>query len=210
MGRWDRAISDYQKVLSTLENGARSQGEIHLRIGEAQRRKGDANAAIQSLQAARQTLPDDARVLSTLGLALDGAQRWPEAKQIYEAALKLDPNNGVVLNNLAFGLAENNGDLDQALTLAQRAKQLIPNMPEVSDTLGWIYLKKNLPDNAIDIFRDLVVRNPDQATYRYHLGMAYAQKGDKAKAIPALTRALELNPAQAERRTIEELVGRLR
>jgi len=30
---------------------------------------------------------------------------------------------------------------------------LLPNLSEVSDTLGWIYLKKDLTDNAIDIFQ---------------------------------------------------------
>jgi len=60
---------------------------------------------------------------------------------------------------------------------------LLPDLNEVSDTLGWIYLKKNLTDNAIDIFKDLVNRVPAQAVFRYHLGMAYSQKGDKTRAL---------------------------
>ena len=107
-----------------------------MRIGETYRRKGDAGAAIQSLQKARETLPDNIVVLSTLALVLDSAQRKPEAKQAYEATLKLDPNNAVALNNLAFLLAETGGDLDDALTKAQRAKQMMPSLHEISDTLG--------------------------------------------------------------------------
>ncbi len=64
----------------------------------------------------------------------------------------------MALNNLAFLMAETGGDLDDALTKAQRAKQLLPSLYEISDTLGWIYLKKNLADKAIDIFKDLVAK----------------------------------------------------
>ena len=145
-GKFDFAIQTFNKVLGQMPKDAKAQGDIYLRIGETYRRKGDANGAIQALQKARETLPDNVVVLSTLGLVLDGAQRRPEAKQVYEATLKLDPNNAVVLNNLAFLLAESGGDLDDALTKAQRAKQLLPSLFEISDTLGWIYLKKNLAD----------------------------------------------------------------
>ena len=161
-GKFDFAIQTYNKLLAQTEKGPK-QGDIHLRIGETYRRKGDAGAAVQSLQKARETLPDNIVVLSTLALVLDGAQRKPEAKQVYEATLKLDPNNAVALNNLAFLLAETGGDLDDALTKAQRAKQMLPSLYEISDTLGWIYLKKNLADQAIDVFKDLVIKQPNHS-----------------------------------------------
>ncbi|MBZ5581585.1 MAG: tetratricopeptide repeat protein, partial [Acidobacteriia bacterium] len=208
-GRWDLAISEFQRVLASTEKGGKGQGEMYLRIGETQRRKGDLQSAIQALQAARQTLPEDERVLSTLGLALDGAGRWNEAQQVYEATRKLYPNNPVVLNNLAYGMAEHGGDLDMALTLANRAKVLMPNMPEVSDTLSWIYLKKNLPDPAIDLLRELVTKQPNQSTFHYHMGMAYNQKGDKNRALDELKKALAANPTREERQKIQELMNRL-
>ena len=94
--------------------------------------------------------------------------------------------------------------------MAQRARQLLTiPVPEVSDTLGWIYLKKNLPDNAIEIFRDLVAKQPNQTTFRYHLGMAFAQKGDKAHALQELKKALEGSPSDEERKNIKDLITRL-
>jgi tetratricopeptide (TPR) repeat protein len=208
-GKYDLAIQTFNKVLTGLDKGTKAQGDIYLRIGETYRRKGDLNGAVQALQKARETLPDNIVVLSTLALTLDGAGRRPEAKQVYEATLKLDPNNAVALNNLAYLLAESNGDLDDALTKAQRAKQLLPNLYEISDTLGWIYLKKNLADQAIDVFKDLVVKQPNHSTYHYHLGMAYAQKGDKSKAVEQLKEALKYNPAKEEKDKIQQLITRL-
>jgi len=207
-GKFDFAIQTFNKILGQVDQPSK-KGDVYLRLGETYRRKGDANGAIQALQKARESLPDNIVVLSTLGLVLDGAQRRAEARQVYEAVLKLDPNNAVVLNNLAFLLAETGGDLDDALTKAQRAKQLLPNLSEISDTLGWIYLKKNMADNAIDIFKDLVTKQPSQSTYRYHLGMAYSQKGDKTKALEQLRESLKFTPGKEEKDSIQKLITRL-
>jgi tetratricopeptide (TPR) repeat protein len=207
-GKFDFAVQTYNRILAQMDKSAKP-GDIYLRIGETYRRKGDSNSAIQALQKARETLPNNIFVLSTLALVLDGASRKPEAKQFYEASLKLDPDNAIVLNNLAFLLAETGGDLNDALTKAQRAKQFKPDISEISDTLGWIYLKKGLSDQAIDAFKQLVAKEPNHATYRFHLGMAYSQKGDRTKAIEQLKEALKFNPAKDEKDKIQQLITRL-
>jgi tetratricopeptide (TPR) repeat protein len=115
----------------------------------------------------------------------------------------------MALNNLAFLLAENHGDLDQALTYAQRARQLLPHFPDVSDTLGQIYLKKQLTDSALDTFKEIVALQPARAIYRYHLGQAYAQKGEKEKAIQELQLALKSNPQKDEETQIRQLLQKL-
>jgi tetratricopeptide (TPR) repeat protein len=208
-GKYDLALEEFNRVLNALDKNSKRRGDIYLRIGETCRRKGDDAGAVASLQKARELLPDNTMVMSELGLTLDHAGRWNEGRQIYEATLRPDPGNGIVMNNLAFLMAEHNGDLDDALTKATKAKQLLPNTPEVADTLGWIYLKKNLADNAIEIFQDLVQRAPNQSTFHYHLGMAYSQKGDKLKAIKQLNDALKDNPAKEERDKIQQLLTRL-
>jgi tetratricopeptide (TPR) repeat protein len=208
-GRFDMAIAEFQQVLAAMPKGTAAQGRVYLEMGETYRLKGDFASAINALQEARKTLPDDEKVLTDLAITLASVDRWPEARQVYEATMKIDPNNGVVLNNLAFGLAEHNGDLDQALTMAQQAKRIMPTMAEVSDTLAWIYLKKNLPDQALPILQDIVTKNPGRPTFHYHLGMAMAQKGEKAKAREEYDKALALNPASDEKKQIQDRMSSL-
>ena len=43
-----------------------------------------------------------------------------------------------------------------------------------------------------------VENDPKNASYRYHLGVAYAQKGDKRKARDAFDQALKLEPGMKE------------
>ena len=208
-GKYDEAVGYFQKVLNTLDPKAKERGIVLLRIGETYRRKGDPQNAIINLQKARDILPENTTILGTLALVLDMAGRWTDAEQVYQATIKLDPNNGISLNNAAFLMAEHNGDLDSALTMASKAKQLFPDLAEISDTLGWIYLKKGMADNAIDTFRQLVAKQPHAATYRYHLGMALAQKGDKPAALREFQTALKDNPPKAERDKIQEQIQKI-
>jgi len=207
-GKYDEALQTFNQVLDSLDKNSKKRGDVLFKIGDVYRRKGDDASAVGALQKAREVAPDSIPVLMTLALTLDHAGKWNEARQVYEATLKLDANNALGLNNLAFLIAENNGDLDEALTKAQKAKQLMPNVYEVSDTLGWIYLKKNLSDNALEIFQDLVGKAPKQSTFRYHLGMALYQKGDKPKAIRELTEALKNSPTKLEREKIQQTLNK--
>jgi tetratricopeptide (TPR) repeat protein len=207
---YDLAIGQFQTVLNELDKNSKARGDVYFRMGIALRQKGDLNGSIQFLFKAREALPVNSTVGVELALALSAAGRKPEAKEAYEQSIKLDPQDGVALNNLAFLIAQSgSGDLDQALTYAQRAKQALPNLTEVSDTLGWIYLKKNMSDNAMDIFQGLVNQKPENPTYRFHLGMALAQKGDKPKALRELQRALRSNPGKDEETKIKDLISKL-
>ena len=209
VGKFDEAIADYQAVVDKMGKNSKARARIFVRLGETYRRKGDLANAIQAFQKARELTPDDVLVLAELALVLDAAQHWSEAMKVYEAAIKLAPNDAVSLNNDAFLIAEHGGDLDLALTRAQRATQLLPKYPEVADTLGWIYLKKNLSDQAIDLFKRNVAQQPNSSTYRYHLGMAWYQKGDKTQARQALVEALKYNPSSYEKQRIQELMAKL-
>jgi Flp pilus assembly protein TadD len=82
--------------------------------------------------------------------------------------------------------------LDRALQLAQAAKADRPDDPEVNDTLGFVYLKKQLPSLAIPPLLVAVDRAPANPAYHYRLGLAYAQVGDKVQARREMERALQL------------------
>jgi tetratricopeptide (TPR) repeat protein len=209
-GNFDLAVGEFQAVLGELDKNSKARGEVYFRLGVTLRKKGDLKGAIQTLYKARETLPGNAMVVNELAVALQSADRKQEAREAYEQAVKMEPQNGFALNNLAFLIAESNaGDLDQALTYAQRAKQALPNLSEVSDTMGWIYLKKNMTDNAMDIFQGLVDKMPGNSTYRYHLGMAYAQKGDKPRALKEFQQALRSSPAKDEENKIRDSINKL-
>jgi Tfp pilus assembly protein PilF len=121
----------------------------------------------------------------------------------------VDPNNVLVLNNLAWLMADTNADLDLALNYAQKAKGLNPNQGEIADTMGWILLKKGLPEQAIPVFQDLVAKVPTNGSYRFHLAKAYAQKGENAKATGELREALKHSPPRDEQQEIQDMLSKM-
>jgi tetratricopeptide (TPR) repeat protein len=60
----------------------------------------------------------------------------------------------------------------------------------VDDTLGWVYYKKGLASLAIASFERSAARDPANAGYLYHLGLAQLKNGDKVKAKESLQKAL--------------------
>jgi tetratricopeptide (TPR) repeat protein len=142
-----------------------------------------------------------------IGLIYEAQNNPAEAKKAYERVLEEDPDAAVAANNLAWRYAEDGGNLDVALQLAQTAQRKIPDSPEVNDTLGWIYLKKDLAKQAIDAFQASVQRNPNAPNYRYHLGMAHAKAGDKAKAAAEFDQVLKLKPDHKEAAAARRALG---
>ena len=91
-------------------------------------------------------------------------------------------------NNLAWIHSEHGGEQakDKALGLAQMAKQVAPDDPFVSCTLGWILYKRGVYQRALALLREGAVRLPDHPELQYHLGMAAVRTGDKDLARKAL------------------------
>ena len=98
------------------------------------------------------------------------------------------------MNDLAYLMVESGVDLDEALSLAQKAIQAAPEEPEMADTLAWIYFRKNLNDSSLQILRGLVLKYPSRPSFRYHLAMALVRAGDGAAAKREFKKALSLNP----------------
>jgi tetratricopeptide (TPR) repeat protein len=72
--------------------------------------------------------------------------------------------------------------------------------PESEDTLGWVYHQLGLSTQALAAFESARRRAPENATYHYHAGLAYAKAGDRARAGAALQKALSLDPQLAAAR----------
>jgi Flp pilus assembly protein TadD len=144
-----------------------------------------------------------------LGVIFDNQKRFDQSEKHYRAALDINPEFAPAANNVAFLLAEQNKNLNEALNLAQMAKEKMPDDPSVMDTLGWVYYRKGIYDMAIGEFADALKKMPENPEIIYHLGMAYYQKGDKERAKKEMQRALNISDtfrgAEEAKRVFAEL-----
>jgi tetratricopeptide (TPR) repeat protein len=207
-GQYDAAIQTFQAVLPKLTD-SKARGDLLTRIGQAYRVKHDTQHSIDALEGASKEVPNNPAILTSLGELYSEQANYQKARQNYELALKVEPNNPVALNNLAYLLADTNDNLDLALTYATRARQRMPDHPEVSDTLGYIYLKKKLTDSALDTFRRLVEQSPGNATYHYHYAIALSAKGDRDTARRQCQEALSDKPTGKQEQEIRQLMQQL-
>jgi Flp pilus assembly protein TadD len=128
-----------------------------------------------------------------LGIIYDTQKKFDKAKEYYQKALKINPKFAPAANNLAYLYADKGENIDEALTLAQGAKEQFPDDPHISDTLGWVYYKKNIFTRAITYLKEANEKITDNPVMRFHLGMAYYKNGEKENAKRELKKALELD-----------------
>ncbi len=202
--RYDAAIEELRYLLSKVPLSP----ELHYRLGEIYRRAGKHEQAAAAFEDAVKANPDYAEAHMQRAMVYMGLERREQAIQAYREAIRLMPENPAARNNLAYLLALDRRNLDEALQHAQRAVQLDPS-PAVYDTLGLVFLERGLIDNAIQIFGDLVRKAPKDAHYRYHLGLSLLRKGDRVKARQELQAALAQGPSPDEQRRIRQALARV-
>ena len=136
-------------------------------------------------------------------------KKYDKAKEQYQKALKINSKFAPAANNLAYLYAEKGENIDEALNLAQSAKEQFPDDPHIADTLGWVYYKKNVFTLAITYLKEASEKTPDDSMIRYHLGMAYYKNGDKELAKKELRKALELDPKFSGAEDAKNILARL-
>jgi len=198
-GKYESAIGQY-KQMQIL--GVRS-AQLQMRLGTAYRLSGDINKAVASFQEARVFAPRDPPVEGALADALRLAGRNVEAVASYRRLLLLDPENANAMNNLAYMILDTGGSTDEAQKLEERALRKAPTNQNYADTLGLVYLRRNLMDSAYQVFNGLVQRFPDDPVFRYHYALTLTQKGQKEQAKNELAVALSKNPSNDLRRSIQ-------
>jgi len=199
------AADNYKEILKTNSNSS----DTWVRLGMLQRQLGDYDQAISSFEQAAKIDPKNVNALLNAAMLFEVQGKKDKARETYSRILGLDPQNWLALNNMAFLDADNDTNLDQAMTWAERAKKQQPNSPQISDTLGYVYLKKNRTSEALQIFKEIVQGSPKNPTFHLHLAMALLKGGDKQGARTEAQKALESSTAPAEQDKIRSFVNQI-
>jgi putative PEP-CTERM system TPR-repeat lipoprotein len=146
--------------------------------------------------------PRDLGSRTMAALILHSQRKFADATKRYEEIVAADPGAAVAGNNLAMLYSTDGSRLNDALRLANRAAETLPDNAEVQDTLGLIYLKKGLPALAVPAFQKSAAKSPGNASYHLHLAEALKQAGDLAEARRSVATALKLKPDYSEAKTL--------
>ena len=143
--------------------------------------------------------PKDQIFLAHLGDMALARKDYEAAEKTYASILTIQPNNAVVLNNLAWTM----GHLKKegAIAHAEKANQLAPNQPVLMDTLAMLLADRKEFGRAIEVQRRALALAPSNAGLRFNLAKLYVKAGDNASArteLDTLTKLGEKFPAQTE------------
>lgn len=136
-------------------------------------------------------------IQAALGLLYARKKDYPASDQAYLEALRLSPDNTVVLNNLAYSLAERNHALEEALDYANRAVELESGNPSFLDTLGWVHFKMGAYKTAERWITRAIEAGASSASTFEHLGDIQLQLGKIDEAVASWNRSLEIKPDNA-------------
>ncbi len=196
------ALSAYEKAFALSKSP-----QLLIKIAEIMKHSGKAKEAETRLALWRQANPSDPLVPMYVAESYMASKQFKPAAEMLRAVVKLDPNNPMALNNLAWTYQQDKDP--RALETAERAAAIAANSPEIMDTLGWLLVEQGNIARALPLLQKAVSLAPKAPEPRYHLAVALNKSGDKLGARKELEKLLEDNktfPQLDEARSLLKLL----
>lgn len=169
------------RALEPLTRMCPSVAQYRYLSGVARFQAGDAVAATEELEKARERAPDDALTLIALGLAHNARKQFAQAKPVLLHGLDLMPESADALAALAEA-EEGLGELDAADGHAARALASHPRSIVANLALGMVRMQQKRYDEARAAFETAVAGDPASPKAHYQLSLAHERAGDAAAA----------------------------
>jgi tetratricopeptide (TPR) repeat protein/transglutaminase-like putative cysteine protease len=201
-GQTDAAIEEMRKLLKFDPDNQDGLANLGLLLNQA----GRYSEAAQVLDKAVEESPQNGMLQYQLGSIYFKTGEKEKAMAHLKAAIDAKSDDAIVLNNVAYELAENKTDLELARDYAQQSLNKIEersanNVSDISasqyagqlsmiwDTMGWIYFQNAELVKAEDFVRCAWSVRQD-ALIGEHLGEVYEKEGKKKEAANVYELAL--------------------
>jgi tetratricopeptide (TPR) repeat protein len=129
---------------------------------------------------------------STLALCYDKLGYYEKCIRLYEGILRIEPENVLMMNNLAYILAGQGKALPRAKELVMKAITREPANASYLDTLGWVLFKMGMYEQARETLEKAVRLNSNEVEIYEHLSKVYEKIGNTQKALELLERAKQI------------------
>lgn len=191
---WPEAIAAYRRGIK-LQPSAELAIKLHSILNIA----GDKAEAENWAATWNKEQPKDIGMRMHLGDLATTRKDYGEAVRLYQIALDIQPNNPLVLNNLAWAAGQLQSP--KAIGYAEKANSLAPNQPPFMDTLAMLLADRGENAKAIELLRKALELAPQNAAVQFNLAKVLIKSGQKEaarKELDALAKLGEKFPLQAE------------
>ena len=194
-GELDEAIRQYEALIRAAPHSS----EFVFQLAEALIQRGDRLGAIEHLKRLEARSAGDEDTMAAL---VDFYERVDEADRARALLERLavgrsdDPRHLIELGDRFL----QEGNEKRALDVWQRIKLIVPDKAKAQHTLGEVYLEHDMPERALEAFKQAIELAPKEESYKKAYALALERAGSTA---PAALRARQYEEA---RRIWEEIL----
>ncbi len=188
-GHREEALRGFEQAIAVRPDFA----VAHINRGTVLADLGRLEEALESFDHAIALEPDDETPHLRRAVTLAALGRRGEAIESYGRVVELNPANSLAHSRLAELLVAEGRSLD-SMTYFGRAFYIDPDLREsrLRQTLPLEVLKRR--EQVLEIHRQAVERNPNDAAALHGLGMALGDLGRSAEALKAFRHSLSIDP----------------
>ena len=195
-----KAAAAYEKAYALNRSGG-----LAIKVHAAYSAAGQGAAGEARLQDWLKQAPDDTSVRYYLASAAATRRDYRTAIEQYETILRKEPDNAVVLNDLAA--AYDQAKDPRALQTAEAAHKSRPDEAPINDTLGWMLVQRGEVPRGLQLLRDAARTAPQVIEIRMHLVQALLKTGDKDAARTELEAIVNRRENFPQRMEAEKLLA---
>jgi tetratricopeptide (TPR) repeat protein len=205
-GKSDEALSLVASLPDTGEEASRTKLFAQSQVLREAKRWREAFALLQT---ANERFPNDTAVLYERAMVAEKLGAFEDMEALLRQVMTLKPEHALAHNALGYSLADRNLRLDEAKALIQRALELAPGDPLITDSLGWVEFRLGQHEEALRWLRWAFRARPD-AEIGAHLGEVLWVQGKQEEALGVWRQAHERDAGnEVLRDTLKRLKARL-
>ena len=196
---WDRAATAYRTGLKQVSS-AELAVKLHA-VLTASNKTADADRLSTSWQ---KDHPTDTIFLLYLGDAAIARKDYAGAEKLYTTVTKMQGNNAVAYNNLAWVTSKLNKE--GAINLAEKAIALAPNQPAFMDTLAVLWSDKGDYTKALELQTKALALQPQNPVFKLNLAKIHLKGGKNDLAKKQLEELVKLGDKFGGQVEVTELI----
>ena len=173
----------------------------HAALGSILLALGDLAAALPQLEIARSLDQSDQSTLLNLCVAYSRGHAYSKSIAAYREFISASASPASLPADAAIAVATafaSTGDPASAQSVLQSGLAADQNNPQLHDSLGTVLAQQQNFPAAETHFREAIVLDPSLAAAHYHLGTVFAVTNRPNDAVPELTAAHTLLPANTD------------
>jgi putative PEP-CTERM system TPR-repeat lipoprotein len=196
--KYIQAQRAYKRALNIQQTA-----ELIIKLARAYNAESKLAEATNVLKIGLNTFPNNIALRTALASNYHQLGEAAQAEKHYQYILDQQPENTMVLNNLALLYADK--DNKQALKYAKQAYHLAPQSITISDTLGWLLVEKGEVASGLKLLKYANANSTD-STITYHHAVALVKSGESTEARNLLAKLLEKEENFKEREKARKLL----